>query len=399
MERADALRRRLEADFSDLLGQDFPRFSDAEMRRRRRLVEDLCAAEGLDAAVSVQTMRGGTQSSWLTGWPATQEAVTVIAPGRPPRLYVQHRNHVPLARRIASGTEVAWGEASGLAKALEALRAGRPLRVGLIGAVTLPQHRMLLEAADRIVDLGPHYARLRLVKSAEEVRWLRLGAAFTDLAMAALAEGARPGIDERQLGALVEAPYVPLGAVNAIHYFLATPMSDPSVAVPMQFPSGRALAKGDALVAEISAQFWDYSGQVLRTFVVGEEPNALYRDLHAVADAAFDAVVARIRPGAHAGELVEASALIEAAGFTIIDDLVHGYGGGYLPPVLGSTSRPAAGGVPDMRLQAGMALVVQPNVVTPDRRAGVQTGHLVLVTEMGAEPLQRFPRGLTVLPA
>ena len=29
-------------------------------------------------------------------------------------------------------------------------------------------------------------------------------------------------------------------------------------------------------------------------------------------------------------------------GYTIIDDLIHGYGGGYLPPVLGSASRPAS---------------------------------------------------------
>jgi hypothetical protein len=46
-----------------------------------------------------------------------------------------------------------------------------------------------------------------------------------------------------------------------------------------------------------------------------------------------------------------------------------------------------------------MMLVVQPNVVTRDHRAGVQTGHLLLVTETGAEPLQHFPTGLHVLPA
>ena len=33
--------------------------------------------------------------------------------------------------------------------------------------------------------------------------------------------------------------------------------------------------------------------------------------------------------------------LREAADFTIIDDLLHGYGGGYLAPILGSASRPA----------------------------------------------------------
>jgi hypothetical protein len=43
-----------------------------------------------------------------------------------------------------------------------------------------------------------------------------------------------------------------------------------------------------------------------------------------------------------------------------------------------------------------MALVIQPNVVTRDWKAGVQTGNLVIVTEMGARSLQKFPRTLQV---
>ena len=136
---------------------------------------------------------------------------------------------------------------------------------------------------------------------------------------------------------------------------------------------------------------------MLRTFFIGEEPNPLYRELHAVADAVLDRILDRIQPGVHVGDLVAASSQIEDSGFTIIDDLIHGYGGGYLPPVLGSRSRPAAGEMPDMTLKRGMALVVQPNVVTRDWTAGVQTGNLVVVTDAGARSLQKFPRGFHVL--
>jgi hypothetical protein len=52
-----------------------------------------------------------------------------------------------------------------------------------------------------------------------------------------------------------------------------------------------------------------------------------------------------------------------------------------------------------MQLEAGMGLVVQPNVTTRDRCAGVQTGHFGLVTADGFEQLQRFPRGLRVIAA
>ena len=104
------------------------------------------------------------------------------------------------------------------------------------------------------------------------------------------------------------------------------------------------------MVAEITAAFWDYPGQVLRSFALGEAPTQLYRDLHAAADAAFDAITEVLKAGATPAQVIEASGVIEDAGFTIIDDLLHGYGGGYLPPILGCTSRPvrpgAAGAVP-----------------------------------------------------
>ena len=66
-------------------------------------------------------------------------------------------------------------------------------------------------------------------------------------------------------------------------------------------------------------------------------------------------------------QVIEAARVIEDAGFTTIDDLLHGYGGGYLPPILGSASRPA-GPVPDEPFRAGMTVVIQPNVVTRDRQ-------------------------------
>jgi Xaa-Pro aminopeptidase len=71
---------------------------------------------------------------------------------------------------------------------------------------------------------------------------------------------------------------------------------------------------------------------------------------------------------------------------------VHGFGGGYLPPILGARSRPA-GPLPDMALEENMTIVVQPNVITPDGRAGVQVGELIRVTRAGFERLHGAPRG------
>ena len=183
-----------------------------------------------------------------------------------------------------------------------------------------------------------------------------------------------------------------LGGTTVIHFIGVTPMAAPRLGVPTQFAANRKVGAGDLVFAEISAAFWDYPGQVLRSFALGAEPTQLYRDLHAAADAAFAAIAAMLKAGVMPREVIEAAGVIEQAGFTIIDDLLHGYGGGYLPPVLGSKSRPSAH-VPNEPFRAGMVVVIQPNVVTKDGMAGVQTGEMVLITETGIEPFHTVPRG------
>jgi Xaa-Pro dipeptidase len=373
---------------------EYPRFSDAEMARRRAGIEHLLAEAELDHLVYCGANRFGSAVQWLTGWPVTAEAVGVLSPKTPDALYIQHINHVPLARRLAAPAEVAWGGGSSIAAAVAVLerRGAQPRRVGVIGPMTFEQHAMLSARFGGVANLNRRYVALRQIKSAEEIDWMRIGAALTDRGMAALRDGLRPGLTERELGDLVERAYIALGGTNVIHFFGVTAMANPSLGVPTQFVANRKVNAGDAVVAEISAAFWEYPGQVLRSFTVGAEPTPLYRDLHAAAAAAFDAIAAVLKDGTTPGEIIEAASVIERAGFTIIDDLLHGYGGGYLPPVLGSRSRPGAQ-TSSEPLRAGMTVVIQPNVVTPDGKAGVQTGELVLVTATGIEPLHAAPRG------
>ena len=146
------------------------------------------------------------------------------------------------------------------------------------------------------------------------------------------------------------------------------------------------------MFCEISAQFWEYPGQVLRSFTIGADPTPLYRELHATAEAAFDAVTSVICQGTTMQEIVDAAGVIEERGFTIYDDLLHGFGGGYFPPVLGIRSRPA-GPLPQMTLEENMTVVVQPNVISPKDNAGVQVGELIRVTQTGCERLHSVPRG------
>ena len=359
------------------------------MQRRRAAIAALAEREKLDAVLICGENRAGSGVGWLTGWPVTAEAVALFDPARPGVLFVQYHNHVALARRLAQDFEVRWGGPATVDSLDQEISTRGAKRLGVIGPLAAGKQRRLAQRFE-LVDLNAAYTKLRMVKSAEELDWVRLGAWLSDLAVESLLKEVKAGVDERELWRICEDAYVGEGGTTWIHYFGATSMAAPDCCVPAQYPSARRLARGDVLFCEISAQFWDYPGQVLRSFTVGAEPNALYRDLYATADAAFAAMLGAVRAGAPVAALVRAAGVIEQAGFTTCDDLVHGFVGGYLPPVLGSASRPA-GPVPDLALQAGMTIVLQPNVVTRDARAGVQIGELVLVTEAGHERLHRAP--------
>jgi len=365
------------------------------MERRREAFLRVMEANGAEHTVVYGANRSGSAIAWLTRWPVTREALVVVSPGERDLLLVNFYNHVPNAQRMATECDVRWAGSRPMATAVEELkrRGAGGRTVGVMGPLGYRPHGVLGECAGRVTSLDSAYTQLRLRKSDEEIGWLRVGAGLTDAALEALRQEAGPGVDERELGNIVERAYAGRGATTHIHYFGVTAMDAPQLSVPAQWPARQALRRGDALTCELSASFWDYTGQVLRTFTVDALPSGLYRELHAVADAAFDAIFARLRPGATAADLVEASAMIDEAGFTTRDDLVHGFVGGYLPPVLGSAGRTLEE-VPDFTFEDGMTVVIQPNVVTLDERAGVQTGELVRVTGDGGERLHGCERGL-----
>jgi Xaa-Pro aminopeptidase len=386
----------LEPRLQAILRQDYPRFSEQEYARRHAALAATMLKHGCDHLLVVTDHRAGNAPQWVTGWPGTAEAYVIFRPGERMAMHMEWHNHVPLARLLAKDVDVRWGEHRGIELTIAELKRRGAKRVGLIGPLVLSKCRRL-EAAFELVLLDADYTQLRMRKSAEELDWLRIGAALSDAGMRALVTGTRPGMDERELAALVEAAYIGLGGTTMIHYIGVTAMDAPQRFVPPQYASARKVRAGDIVTCELSAFWWDYAGQVLRSFTVEAEPTPRYRDLHATAEAVFDAVTAVLRHGATMPEILEATAEIEHRGYTICDDLVHGFGGGYFQPIIGCKSR-MAGALPSMTLEENMTVVVQPNPVTTEtdesKRSGVQTGELLRITREGCESLHRLPRGL-----
>ena len=379
----------------DVAPVGFGGFSVAEVERRRRAVETLMAEHGVDHLVLYGANRSGSAISWLTQWPVTREAHVLVTTGEPDVLLVSYFNHVPEAVRLAPQADVRFASdrPTELIGQLLDDRGAHHATVGLVGPLPHDQYAVLA-AQRRVVNLGAAYVALRLQKSPEEVAALRSAAGLTDTAVAALLRQPVLGRTEHELVARIEHAYVLRGGGHHIHYLGVTGMDRPDRCVPAQWPTDRRVRAGDVMSFEISASVApDYSGQLLRTAVVAAEPIHEVARMHEVAQHAFDAIAALLRPGVHVERLVEAAGLIEDAGYTTVDDVVHGFGGGYLPPVLGTRSRMLRP-TPDLVLQAGMTLVVQPNVVRPDHRLGVQVGELLLVTDQGPQRLHSYPMGI-----
>ena len=362
---------------------------------------DVLVSADVDAVVVYGNDTSRHDVRYLTAWPPGWDTICCWVPGNLPRLYLPSPNHVPGAAQMSAGLAEARDAGVDMAETVAAdLRAvlqglGGRRRVGTIGPMPAWLQRRLVHALDGIelVDIGAAFRSMRLIKSDEELAWTRRSAALCDAGIVALVDAARAGMRDDELVAAVEHAYRRLGGEHGICFLASAPMDGGGRVVPSPYPSRRVLEAGDAVSIELSAGVGGTTGQVLRTVAIGDDIPAAFQRVHEVADAAFAAITSAIKPGATASDLLAAAALIDDAGFTVVDDVVHGYGGGYLPPVLrtpATQTRP----VPDLRLEPGMLLVVQPNVVDFVAGIGVQTGELVAVSESGFDSLHSAEQGL-----
>jgi Xaa-Pro dipeptidase len=377
----------------------FPRYSSGEMERRHAALERWMEDQDLHAVViGGATAILETSVQFFTNWPPLVESYVVFAADEDPVLFVRLWNHIPDAERCSVVEDVRYGgdtpDEQGHTVAAHLKKIGcENKRVGLIGPIRRADSQIFSGdvAGLEQVDLNADYRALRLLKSEEELHWTRVAAAFNDRAVEEMERRIKPGINEREIAQMVEDVYLSQGAVNLIHFTLSTPMGDPSICVPHQYHPSRIIESGDVVVTEISTTFWGYSGQILRSFTVDAEPTPLYQEMHDVAQSIYENILGVLRPGVTIGEILDQADGVEEAGFSIWDDLVHGFGGAYLPPILRTRKTRGATHPEDYEYQAGTVLVVQPNITTTDYKAGVQVGNCIHIGESGNEVLQNYP--------
>ena len=372
---------------------DYPTFSDQEIARRHNAVYKLMEREGVDALLVYGSGRYASDIYWLSDWPSSREAYVLFQNGKEPVILMQLFNHYPMAKVMSVIEDVRWAGANTGNSVVELIRERSLERktIGLVGAISYQTYNKLREKypAASFIDLSAKMRMMRTIRSAEEIERIRFASNLTDQSIQAMAEGLKEGMREDEIPAVIEPVYLKQGGYAGIHFIASMPMRNPDFPVPSQFHSSRKLQKGDCLITEISGAYSGYSGQIHRTFSIGEGPTPEWKQMHDVALEAFETLARVIKEGTTTTEAEEAAEIIHQRGYSILDDLVHGVN--QYPPIFQtqSTKRHDSG---EITFRENMVIVIQPNVMTRDEKMGLQFGETLRVTQRGCESLNAYPR-------
>jgi len=372
---------------------DYPTFSDDEIERRHKAVYRLIEQEGVDAILFYGSGRYASDIYWLSDWPSSREAYLLMQTGSEPVILMQLFNHYPMARVMSWIKDVRWAGANTTDSVVDLVRERglESKRLGLVGSISYQIYNKLRESypGASFVDLGGKLRMLRIVRSAEEIERIHLASKLTDQSIQALAENLKEGLREDEIPAIIEPVYLKAGGYAGIHFMSSMSMRDPDFPVPSQFHSRRKLQKGDALITEISGAYSGYSGQIHRTFSIGEGPTPEWQKMHDAATEAFEILAKVIKEGATTAEAEEAAEIIHKRGYSTYDDLVHGVN--QYPPIFQTKTRKRHDSK-EIAFRENMVIVIQPNLMTENETMGLQFGETLVVKKNGCESLNAYPR-------
>jgi Xaa-Pro dipeptidase len=372
-------------------------FAPEELTARLARVRGEMVADGLDALIVLAP----DSQYWLCGLDSfisgvLSQALVVPADGQRQPVLVVWDADAPLARATAMVEEIRvyrFGVDDPVAAfraALDACAPGAEV-VGFDAASGAVPHALgsALAAAlapMRCVDCSALLADARLVKSEQELAYLRRAGEFAQAGLEAALEHARPGISERRLAAEIE--YAMRRAGSDYPSIPTELTSGPRSALVHGTPSHRTLEAGDLVHVEVGGVEQRYNAVGLQTFRVGGAPApAAGVELYAVAQACLCAGLEAARPGIEARE-VEAPALavLCEAGRGDCFQMRFGYGvGAGYPPTWLDPFQITRTSV--QTLEPGIAFVLHACLIDEAANVGVVVGGTYALTDAGLERL------------
>jgi Xaa-Pro aminopeptidase len=358
---------------------------------RLELVRDSVRAAGLDAVL----LTPGPDLRYVTGYDAKQlERLTCLAvPAHgDPALFVP-RLELSAAQASPAGSLgldiVPWAETADPFR----LVAGLLGSVSAVGVSDRMWALFVLAFRDALPGVRLALARgalrpLRIRKTPAEVAALREAGEAIDRVHARVPGWLRPGLTERQVGAVIAEAILAEGHASADFVIVG---SGPNAASPHHELSDRVLTAGDVVVVDIGGTMPSgYCSDSTRTYAIADPP-AEFTAYYKVLYDAQEAACAAVRPGVTA-ESVDAAARepITAAGYgeAFFHRTGHGIGlETHEDPYIVAGNREV--------LEPGMAFSVEPGIYPGPHGARIED--IVVCTAGGYERLNNTPRELVVV--
>jgi len=363
---------------------------DNAFARRRGVVAAGLSERKLDAFLAAFS----PNLSYLSGFTGSNGSLLIL-PGKSilftdPRYTIQAAQQAgtdspPLQLRIARGPLVVE-----IAAAIARLRLKR---IGYEPArMTCELHdalksRLPLGASLRPVD--GWIEGLRMLKSADEIERIRRSVRTNSRAFEEAVARVRVGMKERDLAAELEYRMRRLGAEKpAFETIVAGGVRS---ALPHAQPTSAPLKSGALVVVDMGAFEDGYASDMTRMLFLGSPGAKVKRTYRAVLEAQM-AAVAAVRAGVPAHRVDRAArAVLKSHGLhrAFIHSTGHGLGLEiHEPPRIGKHEK--------IRLQAGMAITIEPGVYI-EGWGGIRIEDTVVVTEKGCEILTPTSKDLRVI--
>jgi Xaa-Pro dipeptidase len=226
-------------------------------------------------------------------------------------------------------------------------------------------------------------------KTAEEIGFAREAARIAELGYTRLLQIAVPRMTEDALALELKGYMKTLGAEDNFLLLCAGPHNR-----AVQPSTGRKLARGDIILAEITPSYRGQLTQICRTVVIGDPPEMLSCKYELVVQA-MNQGIAAARPGVAMAEVCRAiNAVLEAQGYGEYCHPPHirrrGHGLGFASVRPGDVSLDNA-----TVLEPDMLFMIHPNQYLPET-GYLLCGEPVLITAHGAEILTREQSSLGV---
>ena len=168
--------------------QEYPRFSNAEYARRHKALAGVMRKRRYrpPARDHRPTLRQCDAMGYRRGR-ARSKPTSSSSPARRCGCSWSGSTIFRSRKKIARDVDVQWGEHRGLQKMIEELKRRGAKRVGVMGPLRSRQVQRSWSGTFKLTSSSTReYIRLRTIKSAEELDWLRIGAAMSDAGLAAL---------------------------------------------------------------------------------------------------------------------------------------------------------------------------------------------------------------------